>query len=105
VTNLVDNAIDFAPAGSTVQLSLAVKARALEVQVRDRGPGIPQYAAEKVFEKFYSLARPHSSKRSTGLGLAFVRQIAELHRARVTLANAVDGPGALAVLQLPRVAR
>jgi two-component system sensor histidine kinase CreC len=102
VTNLVDNAIDFAPAGSTVSVALDGSPRTLEVRVRDRGPGIPAYATEKVFEKFYSLARPHSQKRSTGLGLSFVKEIAELHRARVTLANAGDGPGALAVLALRR---
>ena len=105
VTNLVDNALDFAPAGSTVEIALAATPRALEVRVRDHGPGIPHYAADKVFEKFYSLARPHSRKRSTGLGLAFVKEIAELHRARISLANAVDGPGAVAVLSLRRAGR
>ena len=73
--------------------------------MRDRGPGIPDYAADKVFEKFYSLARPHSNKRSTGLGLAFVKEIAELHRARVSLGNAGDGAGAVAVLALRRLGR
>lgn len=102
VANLLDNALDFAPDGSTVALSLVLAPRTVEVRVRDRGPGIPAYAADKVFEKFYSLARPHSRKKSTGLGLAFVKEIAELHRARVTLTNAADGPGALAVLALRR---
>ena len=105
VTNLVDNALDFAPEHSTVAITLAAKPRTLEVRVRDRGPGIPDYATDKVFEKFYSLARPHSKKRSTGLGLAFVKEIAELHRARVSLANAADGPGAVAVLALRRAGR
>ena len=67
---------------------------------RDHGPGVPEYAEEKVFEKFYSLARPHGAKRSTGLGLSFAREIAQLHDGRVTLSNAPDG-GALAVLTLP----
>ena len=68
--------------------------------MRDRGPGIPDYAEGKVFEKFYSLARPHSKKRSTGLGLAFVKEIAELHEGRASLGNAPDG-GAIATLSLP----
>ena len=68
--------------------------------VRDQGPGIPDYAEDKVFEKFYSLARPHSRKKSTGLGLAFVKEIAALHHGRVTLTNAGDG-GAVATLSLP----
>ena len=55
-----------------------------------------------MFEKFYSLrARPPA--KSTGLGLAFVKEIAELHHGRVTLRNA-DGGGALATLSLPRIA-
>jgi len=49
---------------------------------------------------FYSLARPHSRKKSTGLGLAFVQEIAALHRGRIELGNAKDG-GALATLTLP----
>jgi two-component system sensor histidine kinase CreC len=69
--------------------------------VTDRGPGIPDYADEKVFEKFYSLARPDTQKKSTGLGLAFVKEIAELHQGRVTLVNGAGG-GAVATLSLPR---
>ena len=53
-----------------------------------------------MFEKFFSLARPHSQRKSTGLGLSFVKEIAELHHGRVTLHNA-DGGGALATLNLP----
>jgi two-component system sensor histidine kinase CreC len=56
-----------------------------------------------VFEKFYSLARPATAKKSTGLGLSFVKEIAELHRGRITLKNAPSG-GAVATLSLPRAA-
>jgi two-component system sensor histidine kinase CreC len=104
VSNLLDNAIDFAPAGSTVLIGLDADARRARISVRDQGPGIPDYAREKVFEKFYSLARPHSSKKSTGLGLAFVKEIAALHRGRIELANAKGG-GALATLTLPLAPR
>ena len=76
------------------------RATAPRITVRDHGPGIPDYAQDKVFEKFYSLARPHSRKKSTGLGLAFVREIAALHRGRIELANAAGG-GAVATLTLP----
>ena len=102
IGNLLDNAIDFAPAGSQVVLALRLAARQNAViTVRDRGPGIPDYAQGKVFEKFYSLARPHSQKKSTGLGLAFVQEIAALHRGRIELGNAKDGDGAVATLTLP----
>ena len=100
VGNLLDNAIDFSPDGGTVDVSLVAGSRSLDISVRDHGPGIPDYADDKVFEKFYSLARPHNQRKSTGLGLPFVREIAELHGGRVTLRNA-EGGGAVAVLSLP----
>jgi two-component system sensor histidine kinase CreC len=102
IANLIDNALDFSPPGGTVTVGLAVHPRSVDVSVRDHGPGIPDYAEDKVFEKFYSLARPHSRKKSTGLGLPFVKEIAELHHGRATLANAADG-GAVATLSLPRM--
>lgn len=101
VANLLDNAIDFSPDGSQVEVSLNATSRHVEIQIRDRGPGIPDYARDKVFEKFYSLPRPHSGKKSSGLGLAFVQEVAELHHGTVSLENAPDG-GAIARLSLPR---
>jgi len=100
ISNLVDNAIDFSPLGGEVVLTLERHGRMARIGVRDQGKGIPDYAREKVFEKFYSLARPHNQKKSTGLGLAFVKEIATLHRGEVTLANAPGG-GALATFTLP----
>jgi two-component system, OmpR family, sensor histidine kinase CreC len=100
VANLVDNALDFSPPGGRVTLDIVARARSCDIVVRDQGPGIPEYAETKVFEKFYSLARPLTAKKSTGLGLSFVKEIAELHRGRVTLKNGPDG-GAVATLSLP----
>jgi two-component system, OmpR family, sensor histidine kinase CreC len=100
VGNLLDNAIDFSPDGGTITLALTRKGRRVDISVRDQGPGIPDYAGSKVFEKFFSLARPHNKRKSTGLGLAFVKEIAQLHSGRVTLRNA-EGGGALATLNLP----
>jgi two-component system sensor histidine kinase CreC len=100
ISNLLDNAIDFSPPDSEVLLTLETTARLVRISVRDRGPGIPDYAQDKVFQKFYSLARPHSRRKSTGLGLAFVKEIAALHRGRIELGNAARG-GALAMLTLP----
>jgi two-component system sensor histidine kinase CreC len=101
LANLVDNAIDFSPRGGIVTLALQRRGRGVvDATVQDQGPGIPEYAGDKVFEKFYSLARPNSNKKSTGLGLSFVKEIAELHHGRVSLKNA-DAGGALAMLSLP----
>ena len=100
VSNLLDNAIDFSLNGSQVKLKLERNPRTARILVQDQGPGIPEYAQDKVFEKFYSLARPHSSKKSTGLGLSFVREIASLHHGRIEVDNAPEG-GAIATLSLP----
>ena len=101
VSNLVDNAIDFSPPGAEVLITLdRQQGKLARIGVRDHGSGIPDYAKDKVFEKFYSLARPHSQKKSTGLGLAFVQEIASLHHGGVELGNAKGG-GALATLTLP----
>ncbi len=106
IGNLLDNAIDFSPTGGRVTLELSLHGpRSVDIIVRDQGPGIPDYADDKVFERFYSLARPHSQKKSTGLGLAFVKEIAELHRGRVSLRNGGDGVGAVATLALPLLRR
>ena len=101
LANLVDNALDFSPPGGRVTIEVEAHTRTCDLVVRDRGPGIPDFAEGKVFEKFYSLARPLTAKKSTGLGLSFVKEIADLHRGRATLKNQVGG-GAVATLSLPR---
>jgi two-component system, OmpR family, sensor histidine kinase CreC len=100
IGNLLDNALDFSPDGGIIHITLTRKGSRVDVSIRDHGPGIPDFADAKVFEKFFSLARPHNKRKSTGLGLAFVKEIAKLHRGRVTLRNA-EGGGALATLNLP----
>jgi two-component system, OmpR family, sensor histidine kinase CreC len=100
IANVLANALDFSHDGGVVTLGLRRRRRSVDVTVRDHGPGIPDYAEQKVFEKFYSLARPHSRKKSTGLGLAFVKEIVALHHGRATLVNGPEG-GALATLSLP----
>ncbi|NOT86634.1 MAG: two-component system sensor histidine kinase CreC [Lysobacter sp.] len=98
--NLLDNAADFAPSGSEVELHLRREAGGLIVEVLDRGPGVPDYALERTFERFYSLPRPDGSSRSSGLGLCFVAEAVELHGGGVALANR-EGGGAAASLSLP----
>jgi two-component system sensor histidine kinase CreC len=98
--NLLQNAIEFSPAGSVVALELHVTANSVVVRVDDHGTGIPAFAVEKVFDRFYSLPRPDSGRKSSGLGLSIVREIARLHGGEVTLENRPDG-GARAILSLP----
>ena len=117
IGNLLDNAVEFStPAGdgsADIALTLARDGRMACITVRDHGPGVPPYAEGKVFDKFFSLARPGSRKRSTGLGLSFVQEIATLHQGSVSLRNAEaqrepgDGAmrGAIARLCLPAAKR
>ena len=100
IANLLENAIDFAPPDSEVTVRLERRGGALAIAVADHGPGIPDYALPRVFERFYSLPRPHGADKSTGLGLCFAREVATLHHGDVTLANRPGG-GALAELTLP----
>lgn len=101
VGNLLKNAIEFSPTGAPITLELRVQDREVELSIHDRGPGIPEYARDRLFERFYSLPRPDSAK-STGLGLSFVKEIAALHRGSIDVGNAVDG-GAVARFALPLI--
>lgn len=83
-----------------MDVTIRAAGRQYQINMRDHGPGLPDYALDRVFEKFYSLRRPNSDKKGTGLGLSFVQEIAELHRGGITLRNHAEG-GAVAVLTLP----
>ncbi|TDK28740.1 two-component system sensor histidine kinase CreC [Luteimonas aestuarii] len=98
--NLLDNALAHAPAGSRVRWSLVRAGAHVVVEIGDEGPGVPEYALGRVFERFYSLPRPGGGSRSSGLGLPFVAEVAELHGGRASLANRDEG-GAIARVELP----
>lgn len=98
--NLIDNAIDFSPVDSVIRIHSRVMKGDWEFAIRDQGPGVPDYALERVYERFYSLPRPNGGVRSSGLGLSFVREIAQLHSGRITLENHPEG-GAVARLTIP----
>jgi two-component system sensor histidine kinase CreC len=100
ILNLLQNAIAFAPSGGAVSASLANAGDSCVVQIVDNGPGIPDFAQTKIFERFFSLPRPDTGKKSSGLGLAFVREVALLHRGSIAVKNAVAG-GVVAELILP----
>lgn len=100
LANLLDNAIDFSPDGGRITLSLATETGKQSLIVSDQGTGIPDFALPRVFERFYSLARPGTQRKSTGLGLPFVREVAALHGGEVVIENRLQG-GAEARLVLP----
>ncbi len=100
VRNLLRNAIEFSPHGGAVIVAMRREGDGVRLEVRDDGPGVPDFALDRVFERFYSLPRPDGGSRSSGLGLCFVREVAQLHRGTVSLENAQDG-GAVATIVLP----
>ncbi len=102
LANLLQNAIEFSPDGGAIQVRLTADAQSAEIVVEDDGPGIPDYALPRVFERFYSLQRPGNGRKSSGLGLCFVREAAALHGGTIALKNRAGGEGVCATLRLPR---
>jgi two-component system, OmpR family, phosphate regulon sensor histidine kinase PhoR len=104
VSNLVDNAVKYSPERTTVTLSTALEADAVRITVEDRGYGIPPEDVERVWEKFYRVARDGRVKEeeSTGLGLSFVREVVEQHGGCVELESEV-GRGSKFSFTLPRL--
>lgn len=90
IENLLRNALDFSPPHAVISLISKMENDTWIVEIIDQGCGIPDFAKERIFERFYSLPRP-SGKKSTGIGLNFVKEIAELHQGSVTLDNGFPG--------------
>lgn len=99
VDNILQNAIDFSLEDGVITIEISCDDR-LVLTVRDFGIGIPDYAIGKIFDRFYSLARPASQKKSSGLGLCFVKQITDLHDGKITVENQQDA-GVLVTVTLP----
>jgi len=102
LSNLVQNALDFTPHGGEILLTANGDSKNVNITVSDTGVGIPDYALDKILDRFYSLERPDSQRKSTGLGLAIVREIAMLHGGDVRVSNRSSG-GCVATLKLRRL--
>ncbi len=103
LANLIDNAIDFTPAGRGLRIEATMDpsltgARFVAIAVCNEGEPIPDYALPRVTERFYSLARPGTGRKSTGLGLNFVQEVAQLHGGLFRIANEAGGVRAELVL-------
>lgn len=99
VSNLLANAIAFAPEGSTLELAVRREGSELVFVLRDFGPGVPDYAWPQLGQRYFSLPRPHDGAKGNGLGLAIVTQVAALHGGRVRFEAA--SPGLRVNLALP----
>lgn len=91
IINLLQNAIEFSEEGGEISLSCEAMDNKLAVKVFNRGAAIPEFALDKLNQRFFSLPRPSTGKKSTGLGLNFVNEVAQLHGATLDIANFNDG--------------
>ena len=101
VGNLILNAMEHSSAGTSVEISAIAHAGVIDILVRDHGAGIPDYAMDRIFEPFYSLPKINGTTVGTGLGLPFVREVADLHYGNIAITNHKDG-GVLAILSIRR---
>jgi two-component system sensor histidine kinase ChvG len=87
INNLVDNARSFSPSGGTVRVTCRRLSNEIEVIVDDDGPGVPEEARERIFERFYT-HRPHQPfGQNSGLGLSISKHIIEAHGGRIRAEN------------------
>lgn len=91
IGNLLDNAYDFTPPGGRIEIVAEADGQWLAVHIRNEGPAIPDYALPRLTERFFSLPRPLTGRKSTGLGLNFVQEVAQLHGGRVEVVNVANG--------------
>jgi two-component system, OmpR family, sensor histidine kinase BaeS len=98
VSNLLDNAIKFTPRGGRVQLGLAQKELELVLTIRDTGSGISEESLSRMFDRFYQ--GDTRGIGGSGLGLAVVKSLVDLHGGRVSVVNHAEG-GAVFCVFLP----
>jgi two-component system sensor histidine kinase QseC len=98
--NLLDNAIRYSPAGTTVDVRVRAVEGGAEIAVADQGPGVPPPERERLGERFHRVPGQHES--GSGLGLSIVRRIAELHHASLTFHDPPSGRGLEARVRFSR---
>ncbi|WP_458373800.1 two-component system sensor histidine kinase CreC [Pseudomonas laurylsulfatiphila] len=97
--NLLENALDFTPAKGVLRLGARRIDEQVEFKLFNQAEAIPDYALPRLSERFYSLPRPDSGRKSTGLGLNFVEEVVKLHGGTLSIRN-VDG-GVEVIVHLP----
>jgi two-component system OmpR family sensor kinase len=100
--NLIENALLHTPPGTPVTVSVRRDGDVVELEVADRGPGVPAELRERVFERFASRPKESGGARGSGLGLAIVKAVADGHGGSVELLEAAGG-GARFVVTLPAI--
>jgi len=100
LTNLIDNAIKYSPAGGEIEVRAYREDGRLRVDVSDQGPGIAKDDQRLIFEKFGRVSGGAAARPGTGLGLFIARSIAEAHGGVLEVASA-PGQGSTFTLELP----
>jgi two-component system OmpR family sensor kinase len=101
LANLMRNALTHTPAATPIELTVSGENGTVAIEVRDHGPGLPQGAQNRVFERFWrSEGGRERGKAGAGLGLAIVAAIVAAHDGTVSARNAPDG-GAVFTVELP----
>ncbi len=98
--NLLDNALAFTPAGGCIVFAARREDPRWTVSCHNSGEPIPAYALPRLTERFFSLPRPDTGRKSSGLGLSLVSEVAKLHDGSFTISNNPTG-GVTASLHLP----
>jgi len=96
--NLLENAVDFTPTAGLLRFSAKQVGERIEIRVFNQAEAIPDYALPRLSERFYSLPRPDSGRKSTGLGLNFVEEVVKLHGGQLSLGNVPGGVEAVVAL-------
>jgi two-component system heavy metal sensor histidine kinase CusS len=99
--NLLSNALNYTPPGSSVTLSSEVTTASWRVSVDDEGPGVPVADRERIFERFVRLVHTGQHETGSGLGLAICRSIITLHQGRIWAEEAANGTGLRVVFEIP----
>lgn len=102
LVNLIDNALKYSPLESSIEIRVRALPSQMQVQVMDRGMGIPSQDLARVFDKFYRVQRPDMVS-GTGMGLAICKGIVEAHGGTITAENRLGG-GTLITFTLPLTA-
>ena len=98
--NLLNNAIRYGKPHGHIMVSLHQESDSILLSVRDDGIGIPADKIDKIWQRFYQVDNVRGHNHGTGLGLAMVRQIAELHNGTMTV-ESIEGIGSCFTLRFP----
>ncbi len=101
--NVVENAAKFSQPGGTIDIALSREAETVHIDVIDRGPGIPESERERIFDRFYSVARGDRGGEGTGLGLAICQGMLGAHGGRIDALDGPEGVGTRMRLTLPLI--